>query len=239
MTWPWHISFSLLLAAHAFGADVRGSVRLSHSRVPAVRSGRDYSGVVVWLEPVDRQAQSPPREPVRLTMEQKGKRFVPHVLVAQVGSKVQFPNLDPIFHSAFSNFSGQVFDFGLYPPKTSRDVTFSRPGIVRIFCNIHPAMSAVIVVVREPWYAVSGETGEFRIAGVPEGEYRLKIFHERATRETLAALERRVTVSGADFTLPPLDISEIGYIELPHKNKYGHEYPPYEDGAGSYPAERK
>src|SRR3974377_857609 len=140
MTWLWLTGFSLLAAAQVFGAEVHGAVRLSHSRVPAVRNGRDYSGVVVWLDPLTPPARVP-APPANLTMEQKGKRFVPHILAAPVGATVRFPNLDPIFHSAFSNFSGQIFEFGLYPPGTSRDVTFMRPGVVRIFCNIHPTMS--------------------------------------------------------------------------------------------------
>jgi len=238
MTWPWRIAFSLLAAGAAYGVELHGSVRLLHSRVPAVRSGRDYSGVVVWLDPAG-PAPPPPARPGLLTMEQKGKRFVPHVLAAEVGSTVRFPNLDPIFHSAFSNFSGQIFEFGLYPPGASRDVTFSRPGVVRIFCNIHPAMSAVIVVLKEPWFAVSGQSGAFAIHDVSPGDYRLHLFHERATRETLDQLERRVQVSGQTMTLPPLDISETGYLESPHKNKYGHDYPPVTDEGGAYPAGRK
>src|SRR5512135_1770537 len=119
MTWLSGIAFSLLVASQAHSADVRGSVRLSHSRLAAVRAGRDYSGVVVWLDPVGHPQI--PTKPMRLTMEQKGKRFVPHILAAPVGATVRFPNLDPIFHSAFSSFSGQIFDLGLYPPATSRD----------------------------------------------------------------------------------------------------------------------
>lgn len=237
MTWLWRIGFSPLLAAAGLCATVTGSVRVSHSRVPAVQKGRDYSGVVVWLDPVGGAPRGPAR-PMRLIMEQKDKRFTPHVLVAQVGATVAFPNRDPIFHSAFSNFSGQIFDLGLYPPKTSREVTFNRPGIVRIFCNIHPSMSALIVVLRSPWFASSGDSGEFEIRDVPPGDYQLRLFHERATAETLSKLERRITVSSADLQLPLLDISEIGYIEGPHKNKYGGDYPPLtEDGA--YPATRK
>lgn len=238
MTWLWRIVFSLLLAGPAICGTVSGAVRMSHSRVPAVRKGRDYSGVVIWLEPTTPAPRGPAR-PARLTMEQKGKRFIPHVLAAQVGATVQFPNLDAIFHSAFSNFSGQIFDFGLYPPGTSRDVTFTRPGVVRIFCNIHPAMSAVIVVVKSPWYGVSDEAGNFVISGAPPGEYRLHVFHERATQETLRSLETRIQVTSDDLKLPPLEISEIGYIEAPHKNKYGADYPPVTNDTGAYPAGRK
>jgi plastocyanin len=236
MTWLWRIAFSLSLATPAFSGNVTIAVRMSHSRVPAVRQGRDYSGVVVWLDPVEARPVGPVRQ-ARLTMKQKEKRFSPHVLAAQVGATVQFPNLDAIFHSAFSNFSGQIFDFGLYAPGTTRDVTFTRPGVVRIFCNIHPVMAGVIVVLKYPWFDVSGPSGEMVIRGVPPGDYRLHVFHERARQETLGALERRISVPPGDLQLPPLEISEIGYIEAPHKNKYGFEYPP--DGGATYPMGRK
>ena len=85
------------------------------------------------------------------------------------GRHGRFPNLDPIFHNAFSNFSGQPFDIGLYPPSTSRSVTFKHPGIVRVFCNIHPTMSAIIAVLNTPWFAVTQATGKYSIANVPAG----------------------------------------------------------------------
>ena len=80
-----------------------------------------------------------------------------------MGSTVDFPNLDPIFHNAFSNFSGQPFDIGLYAPGTSKSETFKHPGIVRVFCNIHPTMSAIIAVLTTPWYAATDATGKFTI----------------------------------------------------------------------------
>ncbi len=167
-------------------------------------------------------------------MEQRGKRFLPHVVAIPVGAAVRFPNFDPVFHNVFSNFSGQVFDLGLYPPGSSRTVTFKRPGVVHVFCNIHPAMSAVIVVTRSPFLAVSDASGEFSIGCVPPGDYRLHVFHERAVEGTLAALERRLTVPPQGLELPPLAISETGYVEAPHKNKYGHDYPPVADDAKPY-----
>src|SRR5208283_2463316 len=130
---------------------------------------------------------------------QKDKLFDPHVLAIQVGTQVAFPNLDPIYHSAFSTFSGQIFDLGLYPPGTSRTVAFRHAGIVRVFCNIHPTMSAVIVVLKDPWFAVSDATGAFSIPNVPAGEYRMHVFHERASQKTLDALVRRIAVNGRDL----------------------------------------
>jgi hypothetical protein len=161
------------------------------------------------------------------------------VLAVRVGGEVEFPNYDPIFHNAFSSFSGQTFDLGLYPPGKTRTVAFKRPGVVRVFCNIHPTMSAVIMVLEQPWFAVSNAAGAFSIADVPPGEYELHVFHERATEATLRALVRRVTVPAGGLELPPVVISETGYVETPHKNKYGHDYPPPPDERGIYGGPKK
>jgi plastocyanin len=226
MTWRWLI-FSSAIAGSAgllAGATLSGRVELTNSRNPAARK-HNYSGVVLWLEPV---GGVPARTlaPRRAEMKQQDKSFVPHVLVIPVGGTVEFPNLDPIFHNAFSNFSGTRFDVGLYAPGTSESVVFRTAGIVHVFCNIHPTMSAIIAVVPTRWYEVTGISGEFAIAGVPPGEYQLRIFHERALPENLAFLERRITVPEGGLRLPLISISETGFVPAPHLNKYGRPYPP-------------
>lgn len=239
MTWPWRIFSSLACAAGVYGGALTGRVELVDSRDPGVRKHRDYSGVVVWLDPVGRE---PPAAPPRtVEMIQKGKRFIPHVLAVPVGTTVEFPNLDPIFHNAFSNFSGQPFDTGLYPPGTSQKVRFRREGVVRVFCNIHSTMSAVIVVTRTPFVTVTDRRGVFRIEGLPTGEYRMRVWHERATEETLKALERKIAIgeNGGEVQLPVLRISESGYLEVPHKNKYGQDYPPAPEEHVVYPGVRR
>ncbi len=180
--------------------------------------------MVLWLEPGDRAVPAMP--PRRVEMLQKDKAFQPHVVAISLGSTVELPNLDLIFHNAFSNFSGQPFDVGLYPPRTSKSVTFKHAGIVRVFCNIHAFMSAIIAVLNTPWYAVTQATGKYAIDGVPPGEYQLRMFHERAMPENLKFLERRITVPESGLVLPLISISETGYIPAPHLNKYGKEYPP-------------
>jgi len=149
-------------------------------------------------------------------MAQRNKQFQPHVLAVPVGSTVDFPNFDPFHHNVFSNFSGQQFDVGLYPSGASRPVTFRYPGIVRVFCNIHSTMSAIIAVVDTPWYAVTQPNGKFVISDVPPGEYVLRIFHERALPENLQLLSPRMTVSANGLALPLISISETGYIPAPH-----------------------
>ena len=221
------ILFSVL-PAFTHAGSFAGQVELRDSREKAVLKGRDYSGVVLWLEPV---SGKPPVQPGRATMLQKDKKFIPHVLTVRSGSVIDFPNQDPIFHNAFSNFSGQVFDIGLYRPGSTRSVTFNRPGIVRVFCNIHPHMSAVIVVVDTPWYTTTRQDGSFRINDVPPGEYRVHVFHERATADELNGLARAVTIDAGEVNAGTIAISETGYLPAPHLNKHGRPYAP---GADTY-----
>jgi plastocyanin len=236
MTWLSRIFFSAALTIQAWAVTVSGTVQLVDSRDPNVRRKSDYSGVVVWLERAG--APEPEAKPRTATVAQKQKRFAPHVTAIPVGTTVNFPNFDPIFHNAFSNFAGQPFDIGLYAPGTSQKVRFMRPGVVRVFCNIHPTMSAVIVVTPTPYIAITNKNGAYSIDGVEPGEYRLHVFHERSSEQTLRALEKKVTVGGPSQPLPLLAISESGYIEAPHKNKYGKDYPPVVEDRAMYPAGR-
>jgi plastocyanin len=226
-----------LAVSAARATTVRGSVELVASRDPMVRKHKDYSGVVVWLEPLANSvAPVLPSRPSQ--MIQKNKMFTPHVLAVPLGGSVSFPNLDPIFHNAFSNFNGQIFDVGLYKPGSSRTVVFKRAGIVRVFCNIHPQMSAVIVVLDTPYFAISNKAGAFEMVNVPPGEYQLRVFHERAPEETLDSLTHKITIETAALELPPLPISESGYLQVPHKNKYGKDYPPVIDQP-AYPGAKR
>jgi len=224
MTWLLRIFFSVCWLLPAVAGSVNGTIELTNSRDPEVRKHKNYSGVVVWLEPLGRQpaanALPPPSR-----MAQKMKAFTPHVLAIMAGSSVEFPNFDPIFHNAFSGYSGQVFDVGLYPPGSSRTVVFKREGLVRIFCNIHSTMSAVIMVLKTPYFVVSDASGNFAIADVPPGEYVLHVYHERALQQNLDAMKQTVKVAAEELCLPLLAISETGYVQLPHQNKFGLDYP--------------
>jgi plastocyanin len=231
------LALALALAATAAAASVSGRVQLMSSHDPNVRKHTDYSGVVVWLDPLS-GAPVVPAGAGHSQMVQKNKTFTPHVLAVTVGTVVDFPNFDPIFHNAFSNYNGQIFDIGLYAPGTTRSIAFHRQGVVRVFCNIHPSMSAVIVVLKSPYFSISGKNGAFDVSAVPRGWYRLHVFHERATEQTLASLTRAVEVGQAPVELAPIELSESGYLELPHKNKFGKDYPPAADSgvyAGAKP----
>jgi plastocyanin len=217
----------LWVAALLPGGSLTGRVQIA-----AATAGRSFEGVAVWLMPVQGKAPAPAAQTHRVL--QKNKRFSPHVSVISVGSTVDWPNLDPIFHNAFSNFAGQPFDTGLYPPGGTQRTRFQREGVVRVFCNIHSSMSAVIVVVPTPWFATTRPDGTFAISDVPPGDYTLKVWHERSPEGSLRAAERRITVGG-DVAIDPVSIAETGFVSPPpHKNKYGLDYPPEPPAKAGY-----
>src|ERR1700683_3689871 len=228
MTWRWVICSSWI-AANLCAATVSGQVEITNSVDPTVQKHKDYSGVVFWLEPADRSGL-PTIAPKTVKVIQQDKHFLPHVVAIPVGGTVDLPNNDPFWHNAFSNFSGEPFDIGLYAPHTSRSHTFRHAGIVRVFCNIHSTMSAIIAVLPTPYYVVTPEAGKFGIPNVPPGDYQLRIFYERALPANLKFLERRVTVPDAGLALPLISISETGYSPAPHLDKHGKPYAPAASG---------
>jgi hypothetical protein len=240
MTSPLAICFSFVILAGLAagpaplrGSEVSGRVRLIDSGNQSIRKGNDFSNIVVWLSVTHSTLPVRPlRKPAR--MLQKNKRFSPHILAVPAGSSVEFPNLDPIFHNAFSNFDGQIFDVALYPPGSSRSVRFDRPGIVRVFCNIHPSMSAIIVVVDSDTFATTGVDGSFVFPNVEPGSYTLHFFDELAAPDTLERLSHAVDISNEALKLPTTVISEAGYLPVAHKNKYGRDYPPNSEQSGGY-----
>jgi plastocyanin len=226
----WKVAAALLgTALIAPAASVRGEVQAiaggNHSHEG--QQG-DLSDLVIWLEPL----KAVPVEPVEAAharLLQKNKMFSPHVLAVQVGTVVDFPNADPIFHSAFSNYNGQLFDLSLYPPGTTKSIRFRRPGIVRVFCNIHPAMSAVIAVLDTPHFTTAKRDGSYQITNVPPGTYELHIFDERATGKLEQGIQIAIPDAQSDVHATIARVSEEGYVESPHKNKYGLDYPPVKD----------
>ena len=129
---------------------------------------RLLADAVVWLD-----VPSPPPRPERATsrLDQRDISFVPHVLAVQVGTQVDFPNNDRVFHNVFSFHDGKPFDLGMYPVGAVKKIPFDKPGLSRIFCNIHPQMSAYVMVVDTPYFAVSDAAGTFTIRDVVPGSY--------------------------------------------------------------------
>jgi plastocyanin len=156
---------------------------------------------VVYLESAPSLA-FPDVEPQRATMDQRNESFVPHVLAITVGTTVDFPNSDRVYHNVFSLSTVKRFDLGRYPAGRSRQVRFDRPGIVRVFCEIHSHMSAFILVFNHRYFAVTAADGRYQIGRVPPGRYTLVAWNEGSIKES------RPVVIGedggpveADFTL--------------------------------------
>jgi plastocyanin len=201
----------VLIAASARAGTIAGRVDLKE------KGGKpgDASEVVVYLEGLKAKAK-----PAASTITMKGKQFVPRVTVVPVGSTVAFPNDDPIFHNVFSVSGDNRFDLDLYKRPKSSSWTFQHPGVVRAYCNIHPQMSAVILVVENGFFARPAADGSFTLEDVPAGQYSLRAWHERGGE---AAADVTVPPAGS-VNAPTLALDAAQWKRVPHKNKYGKDY---------------
>jgi plastocyanin len=229
---------AVLSAILAFAAQGRGQEVTLSVRVKVVDPARNTESghaenVLVWLTPMGKLAPPPsaPKQALRLT--QHNKSFEPHLLVVPVGAVVQFPNRDPFFHNVFSLFEGKRFDLGLYEAGSTRNVSFDRPGISYIFCNIHAEMSAVVIALETPYYGISNGKGEIVIPDVPVGHYSMHSWYETAPEETLAALIHEVNVTESTSSLGVLQVPGGG-AAVAHKNKYGMDYEPPAPNSPAY-----
>jgi len=198
------------------GAPAKGRVR--HTPVP---------GTVVWLTPVAGSASDPAAATATKTalrLVQKNKSFDPHILVVQAGTMVEFPNRDPFFHNVFSLFEGKRFDLGLYEAGTSRMVRFDRPGISYIFCNIHPEMSAVVITLDTPLYAIASADGQLTLPQVAYGRYLMHVWSEGLGPENVQPLTREITIAEGATSLGVIKVPQVNGQHMAHKNKYGREY---------------
>jgi plastocyanin len=212
------------LAVAAICAQAQSPLR---AQVDLTRNGhrvKDSSEVVIWLTPVGVPVQAPKQDSSKIPkLVQKNKSFHPPIVVIPVGGKVEFPNRDPFFHNVFSLFEGKRFDLGLYEGGTTRFVHFDKPGISFIFCNIHAEMSAVVIALATPYYAISNARGEITFPEVPPGRYDVQVFHSSVSPDTLRAAQREVTLTSADSSLGNFSLAETDALSA-HKNKYGRDY---------------
>lgn len=152
----------------------------------------DQQRSVVYLETAPRGAFED-RGELRARIDQRNETFVPHVLAIMAGTTVEFLNSDRTYHNVFSLSRIRPFDLGRYPTGKSKSVRFERPGIVRVFCDIHSHMSAFILVFGHRFFDVAGPDGRFRIENVPPGTYGLAVWNEVLPRDST----HRVTVPEA------------------------------------------
>ena len=200
------------LAAQPSRASIRGQVSLAAPEPAARRPSPTESGdalprdpagyrrAVVYFETAPRGAFED-RDPVRATLDQRNERFVPHVVAVTVGAVVDFPNNDRTYHNVFSLSKTKRFDLGRYAAGRSKSVRFDRPGIVRVFCDIHSHMNAFILVFAHRYFAVTDAVGRYHIDNVPPGTYTLSAWFDGDVRD-----QRTITVTPDARTLE-LDFS--------------------------------
>jgi len=140
--------------------------------------------------------------PMRAEIHQRNENFVPRVVAVTVGSIVDFPNDDPIYHNVFSLSRTKTFDLGRFPKGKSRGERFDKAGVVKVFCQIHSHMSATVMVFDHPWFAIPDERGMFDLSGVPAGTHQITAWHERLGDTTLPLRVDPGRPATIDFVLP-------------------------------------
>lgn len=196
-------------SAHA-DATVRGTVEIT--RPPDVPPSPALVYIVGFDEP-------PPAKPVEV--KQVGKRFLPDLVAVTAGGTVSFPNGDPFLHNVFSPTSDRTFDLGSYKKTEARTRTFPRRGVIDVYCNIHPEMSATLVVVPNMRYALTDATGHFQIEHVRAGTWTVFAFSRRAIQPVSA----KIVVGGDGIVETSLELDEAPR-DFTHVNKYGEKYRP-------------
>jgi hypothetical protein len=178
---------------------------------------------LVWLEPATVEVKVPRRAGLTVPMITRGKMLMPHVMAVPVGSTVLFPNDDPISHNLFSLSSGNSFDLGLYRKGAGKQQKFEDPGIVNVYCNVHPNMSAVIHVMQTAWYTFADANGTFSFTDVPAGKYRLVAWNEQGgTTQTPIEIGASGNVTGN----LALTLDSRNYRATQHLDKTGRPYQP-------------
>ncbi len=172
------------------------------ARVP--RAVVDRRRAVVYLDSAPRAAFEEPVER-RARIDQRDESFVPHLLAVTVGTTVDFPNSDTVYHNVFSLSRTKPFDLGRYAAGRSKSVTFDRPGIVRVFCDIHSHMSAFILIFSHRYFAVTDNEGRYRIDDVPSGTYTVVAWNEAVT-----GASRTVVVTGGADTVVDFRLGKGG-----------------------------
>ncbi len=142
----------------------------------------------------------------RVELHQENETFVPHVLALTKGSTVDFPNDDPFFHNVFSLSSAAAFNLGRYPRGKSQQWKFSKPGLVKVFCDIHSHMSASILVLDHPYFTIPGTDGNYEIPNVPVGQYTIIGWHERVGERAGTVRVEAGRAASVDLTVPVEDV---------------------------------
>jgi plastocyanin len=175
----------------------RAVARRDSTAVPEIKN------VVVSLKGV--KAQNTLR-PMHEEIRQEGEAFIPRVVTVTRGSTVDFPNGDPVFHNVFSLSSAAGFDLGRYPQGRSKSATFSKPGIVKVYCHLHSQMSATILVLDHPYFTTPDLDGVFTLTDIPAGTYQIAGWHERVGERTVQVTVVAGRNASVELSLPVEDV---------------------------------
>jgi plastocyanin len=203
------ISGTILIKRKLTRPNVTASVSV-YQRGPSVKLGDDgekdplayeRSRVVVYLEgPAPDNGAAADKSPVEV--QQLDRRFVPDLVVVPAGATVSFPNMDRIFHNIYSLSKAKSFDLGSYDKGQTRRVTFNKPGIVDVYCHLHPNMAATVVVTPSRWYARPDKDGHYQIPDVPPGQYTVVAWHRSAGFFRSTVVVSAGHEAAADFFIP-------------------------------------
>jgi plastocyanin len=202
--------FSSAISAH----EVSGTVEII---LKGDKKKEDLSSAVIYLDQVGSAASTPAQTNKDFSMSTKNKQLSPKAMAVPVGAKITFPNYDPIFHNLFSVSAPNEFDLGLYKGGASKTHSFAKPGIVRVFCNVHPQMSATIVVANSSYFTTADKSGKFSLGDIPSGNYILKAYSEEGQTE------QKVQVGETPLKVV-LSIDGRNFKKVKHKNKFGKDY---------------
>ena len=178
------LALLLLYVSPALADDLHGHLQLLAKGGKEPAKGSDVRQAVVYFEPANPQAVKAPEKPFEMVTRRK--ELVPRLLVIPRGSKVRFPNEDPILHNVFSVSTPNQFDLGLYQRGPGKEKRFEQPGLVRVYCNVHHDMVAYILVLDTPLHATPDANGEFALLGLPRGPGKLTVWHEQADPWTMS-----------------------------------------------------
>jgi plastocyanin len=211
---------TFLFSLSLFASDVSGTVEVI---LKGDNKKTDLSSVIVYLDAASPEFKVPAESVKKnYSMETKNKQITPHVLAVPSGAGVQFPNFDSIYHNLFSVSAPNQFDLGIYKGGDSKTQVFQNPGIVKVFCNVHPQMSATIVVSTTPYSTVADAKGNFDLGQIPGGVYDVKAYSDEGQTT------ERIQVGDVPQKVQ-LTIDARNFKKLRHKNKFGKDYSTNED----------
>ena len=219
------LSFSVISSViGAYSVDCVGEIIGSNSLVGEItildskgEQIENRENVVVFIDGlVDAEYIGNDTAPIQ--MSHLDRTFSPHVVPLMRGSSLDFFNDDNIFHNVFSVSRTQPFDLGIYPFGTSKVVQFNNPGLIKLYCNMHPSMVSNVLVLNNQFYSLTTGNGKYSIEGIPDGKFTVRVWHEFGD-----AVEEVIAFSGGQAEMANITITQSGKLQ-PHKNKFGRDY---------------